>query len=87
MKKDDNNKFNPEKIFSTIEQVEKEFNKIDEWFIPRDRHSFYLTHDFHPYFAAFPPELVVRLLEKYSKQNDVFLDPFMGGGSSIVEGV
>ena len=86
MKKDDNNKFNPEKIFSTIAQVEKEYNKIDEWFIPRDRHSFYLTHDFHPYFAAFPPELVVRLLEKYSKQNDVFLDPFMGGGSSIVEG-
>ena len=65
----------------------KQFNKNHEWFIPRDRVNFYLTHDFHPYFAAFPPQLVARLLHYHSKKGDVFLDPFMGGGSSIVEGV
>ena len=74
------------KIEKSIRTVENDFKKVDEWIIPRDRTSFYLTHDYHPYFAAFPPELVSRLLEKYSKQGDVFLDPFMGGGSSIVEG-
>jgi len=81
-----NDKFDIAKINNSIKSVEKEFNKIDEWFIPRDRKSFYLTHDFHPYFAAYPPELVSKLLNKYSKKGEVFLDPFMGGGSSVVEG-
>lgn len=84
--KQNKKQFNINKINNSIKRIEKDFNKIDEWFIPRDRSSFYLTHDFHPYFAAFPPELVKRLLKKYSKNGDVFLDPFMGGGSSIVEG-
>ena len=55
----------------------KQFNKNHEWFIPRDRVNFYLTHDFHPYFAAFPPQLVARLLHYHSKRGDVFLDPFI----------
>ena len=67
--------------------IKNKFKFNDEWVIARDRFNFYLTHDFHPYFAAFPPELVSRLLKYHSKPNDVFLDPFMGGGSSIVEGV
>ncbi|MSP64991.1 MAG: hypothetical protein EXR16_05120 [Bacteroidetes bacterium] len=75
-----------EKINETINVVENKFNKIDEWIVPRDRSSFYLTHDYHSYFAAFPPQIVSKLLEKYSKEGDRFLDPFMGGGSSIVEG-
>ncbi len=78
--------FNINRINRNIKNVENKFNKIDEWLIPRDRFSFYLTHDFHPYFAAYPPELVSRILNKYSNVGDVFLDPFMGGGSSIVEG-
>lgn len=78
--------FDVEKIQTAILEVERNFNKIDEWFIARERFNFYLTHDFHPYFAAFPPELVSRLLKQYSKENDTFLDPFMGGGTSIVEG-
>ena len=67
--------------------IKTKFKFNDEWLIARDRFNFYLTHDFHPYFAAFPPELVSRLLTYHSKPNDVFLDPFMGGGSAIVEGV
>ena len=65
----------------------KRFNPNHEWFIPRDRVNFYLTHDFHPYFAAFPPQLVARLLHYHSQKGDTFLDPFMGGGTSMVEGV
>ena len=63
------------------------FKFKDKWTMPRNRTSFYLTHDFHPYFAAFPPELVYRLLSYHSKPGHVLLDPFMGGGTSIVEGV
>ena len=74
------------KIDESNDIIENKFNKIDEWLIPRDRSSFYLTHDYHPYFAAFPPQIVSKLLEKYSKKGDTFLDPFMGGGSSVVEG-
>ena len=73
-------------INKSNDKLENKFNKIDEWIIPRDRFSFYLTHDYHSYFAAFPPQIVSKLLEKYSKEGDTFLDPFMGGGSSIVEG-
>jgi len=78
-------KFDINQIHTAIKEVEDNFNKIDEWIIPRDRFSFYLTHDYHPYFAAFPPELVKRLLLRYSKEGDILLDPFMGGGSAIIE--
>jgi len=74
-----------QKILRANDKIEKEWNKIDEWLIPRDRSSFYLTNDFHPYFAAFPPLLVKKILEKYSQKEDIVFDPFMGGGSTIVE--
>ena len=67
--------------------VEKKSKKIDEWFIPRDRSAFYDTHDFHPYFAAYPPNLVSKILNEYGKNKKTLLDPFMGGGSAVVEGV
>ena len=81
-----NDKFNIENIQANIIEIEKKYNKLDEWFIPRERYNFYLTHDYHPYFAAFPPELVKKLLIKYSKKEEILLDPFMGGGSAIIEG-
>jgi len=73
-----------EKIDTSNDIIENKFNKIDEWIIPRDRSSFYLTHDYHSYFAAFPPQLVSKLLEKYSKEGDVFLNKFYGYGISII---
>lgn len=68
-------------------KASRKFKFNDEWFMPRDRVNFYLTHDFHPYFAAFPPELVFRIIKHHTKPGDIMLDPFMGGGTSIVEGV
>lgn len=68
-------------------KIKRKFRFNDEWEIPRDRIGFYLTHDFHPYFAAFPPELVFRIINYHTRPKDVMLDPFMGGGTSIVEGV
>ena len=51
------------KISKNNLNVEKRSKKIDEWFIPRDSSAFYDTHDFHPYFAAYPPNLVSRILD------------------------
>ena len=70
-----------------ITQNPSKFNYNDTWSIPRDRTEWYLTHDFHAYFASFPPQLVSRLIQHHTKPNDVIFDPFMGGGSTVVEGV
>ena len=64
------------KISKNNLNVEKRSKKIDEWFIPRDRSAFYDTHDFHPYFAAYPPNLVSRILDKYGKEK-VTLDSIL----------
>ncbi len=83
---------NKDKIFKEIklnnQKIEKKYKLIDEWSIPRDRKQFYLTNDFHPYFAAYPPIIVKKIIDKYGnkKKPGILLDPFMGGGSSIVEG-
>lgn len=45
----------------------------------------YLTHGIHPYAAKFPPQLAEWGIETYSRQGDVVLDPFVGGGTTMVE--
>jgi hypothetical protein len=46
-----------------------------------------LTHNFYHYPARMLPELARELILQYSRPNDIVLDPFMGGGTSIVEAV
>jgi DNA modification methylase len=67
--------------------IEKKYRKIANWKIARDREAFYDTHDFHPYFAAYPPILVHKIFKKFGRNSKTILDPFMGGGSTIIEGV
>jgi len=45
----------------------------------------YLTHGYHRYPAKFIPQIVSRLAEKYTKENDLIVDPFGGCGTTIVE--
>lgn len=45
----------------------------------------YLTHNFHPYPAKFIPQIPSYFIEKFTKKNDVVLDPFCGSGSALVE--
>lgn len=40
----------------------------------------------HKYFARRPQNIFYRLLETYSKEGDVVLDPFCGGGVTLIEG-
>ena len=44
-----------------------------------------LTHCFYRYPARFSPSFARASIEAFSKPGDVVLDPFMGGGTTIVE--
>ena len=45
----------------------------------------YITHGYHRYPAKFIPQIVSRLAEKYTKKNDLVVDPFGGCGTTMVE--
>lgn len=44
-----------------------------------------LTHTFYRYPARFSPQFAATAIELFSKPGQVVLDPFMGGGTTIVE--
>lgn len=46
-----------------------------------------MTHDFYHYPARFSPEFARTAIAEFSAPGDWVLDPFMGGGTSIVEGL
>lgn len=43
------------------------------------------THDFHRYPAKFIPQIVKKLVEKYTKKGDLVVDVFAGCGTTLVE--
>jgi hypothetical protein len=44
-----------------------------------------LTHNFYRYPARFSPKFVRSVIEQFTKPGDLVLDPFMGGGTTMVE--
>jgi hypothetical protein len=44
-----------------------------------------LTHQFYRYPARFSPAFVRSAIETYTQPGDLVLDPFMGGGTTVVE--
>jgi len=44
------------------------------------------VHRLHPYLGKFIPQLVEWFLNRYFKEDDVILDPFMGSGTTLVQG-
>lgn len=44
-----------------------------------------LTHNFYRYPARFSPEFAKQAILSFSKPGDLIFDPFMGGGTSLVE--
>ncbi len=45
----------------------------------------YITHGYHRYPAKFIPQVVSRLVAKYSTKRDLVIDPFGGCGTTLVE--
>ncbi len=46
-----------------------------------------LTHNFYRYPARFSPTFAAAAVELFSKPGDTVLDPYMGGGTTIVEAI
>jgi hypothetical protein len=46
-----------------------------------------LTHNFYRYPARFSPAFAAAAIEQFSSPGDLVLDPYMGGGTSVVEGI
>src|ERR1022692_154073 len=44
-----------------------------------------LTHNFYRYPARFSPAFARAVIEAFTKPGDLVYDPFMGGGTSLVE--
>ena len=44
-----------------------------------------LTHNFYRYPARFNPEFVREIIKEFTNPGDCVMDPFMGGGTTIVE--
>ncbi len=45
----------------------------------------YITHGYHRYPAKFIPQVVSRLIDKYTDEGDLIIDPFGGCGTTLVE--
>jgi len=73
-----------------IEEIKRIFSKIKvdpSWaFADKTRKdTAYNTHGYHRYPAKFIPQIVSRLVEKYTKESDLVVDPFGGCGTTLVE--
>ncbi len=44
------------------------------------------VHRLHPYLGKFIPQLVEWFLTKYFEEDNIILDPFMGSGTTLVQG-
>ncbi|MFX0207793.1 MAG: DNA methyltransferase [Candidatus Hodarchaeota archaeon] len=44
------------------------------------------VHRLHSYLGKFIPQLVEWFLARYFKENDIVLDPFVGSGTTLVQG-
>jgi len=51
----------------------------------KDFNTQYLTHKFHPYPARFIPQIPLTLIKLFTSEKETILDPFCGGGTSLVE--
>src|SRR5947207_1476494 len=45
------------------------------------------THNFYRYPARFSPWFAAGAIESFSEPGDLVLDPYMGGGTAVVEGL
>ena len=46
----------------------------------------YNVHSFHHYTAKFIPQIPQNIIKQFRKKGDVVFDPFLGSGTTIVEG-
>ena len=57
------------------------------WFFPEDYPSKDKVHGLKNYPGRFPPNIPKILIEKYTNEGDFVLDPFVGGGTTLIEAI
>ncbi len=75
-------------IHNPITSVRRRFQNIPvspEWSFSNTRSVEQWTHGYHRYPAKFLPNLVKKLIEDYTDENDVIADLFAGCGTTLVE--
>ncbi len=70
----------PTKFETSLNGVDLSFANVREY--ERTKH----VHRLHPYLGKFIPQLVEVFLKKYFKKGNYVLDPFMGSGTTLIEG-
>src|SRR5437764_15353798 len=45
------------------------------------------THNFYRYPARFSPRFAAAAIQCFSKPSELILDPYMGGGTAVVESI
>ncbi len=70
----------------SLETASSSAIRFDEVFHSTKRVKGY-THDFYKYPARFAPSFARFILDSLTEPGDYVLDPFMGGGTTIVEAV
>ena len=70
----------------TVTQVTRTHGERDEWtFLDRSTSDY--THAIHLYPARMHPEIAKRIIHKYSTDDTIVFDPFMGSGGVLLEGI
>lgn len=65
-----------------VRYLDFEFRRMFPEIIPK---TTYLTHGIHQYTAKIIPHIPRYFLEKYTRKNEIILDPFCGSGTTILE--
>ena len=45
----------------------------------------YITHGYYTYPAKFIPQVAAKIMQDYSNEGDIIVDPFLGSGTTVVE--
>lgn len=62
--------------FSSLAEAARDRQPVTGW-----------THNFYRYPARFSPQFASAAISLFSKPGELVLDPYMGGGTAVVEGV
>lgn len=62
--------------FSAVAEAARDRTPVSGW-----------THNFYRYPARFSPQFAAAAIRSFSEPGDLVLDPYMGGGTAVVEGV
>jgi DNA modification methylase len=63
-------------VFSALAEAAMDRKQVSGW-----------THNFYRYPARFAPTFAATAIKFFSRSSDLVLDPYMGGGTAVVEGI